>query len=776
MHRWSVSLWAGGFRVWLGGLLLVVILGVGSWRLFSYPQQRIVERGVPVPQTKEKKGKTDEPDKAAEWRALALRERKWAHPSGWYSQSDRTFARYAGSSTPGTERSRHHPGSLDLAGAGKHRRAGARLVIDPTNPNRMFAGSVSGGIWRSLNGGASWQPVDDFMANLAVTTLVMDPGNPNVIYAGTGEGFLNNQANFTDYVRGAGIFKTTDGGDTWNQLSNTGTPDYFYVNRLAIDPNNSNILLVATNTGIFRTSDAGLNWSPILPSGIRVQDIDFHPTNSNLVIASGGNFTRYSTNGGLDWYGSTGIPGGVGRIEIAYAPGNPSIVYASVDTNEGMIYRSTNGGQSYTLASQGSYLYLGGADRPSQGWYDNIIWVDPTNVNILVVGGVDLWRSLDGGATLTRISAWDQNGSVHADHHIIVSHPNYDGVTNRSVYFGNDGGLYRTSNIHDVALLTGWQELNNNLGITQFYGVAGNPTSGVVIAGAQDNGTVRYTGNTETWTELSGGDGGFTASDPADPNIFYSESQWLGLVRSNDGGASSIYMFRYAEYNGSQWVWYCRPLPYVIPEVCPQLKTANFIAPFILDPNNSNRLLAGGTQLWRTNDAKAPMTNIAPGGPSWQSIKSTIGIPASPISALAVAQGNPDIIWVGHNNSYLYKTSNGTAAPPAWSANLNTQALPDRYITRIAIDPNNHNVVYVAFGGFNSDNVWRTTDGGLTWASASGGSPTSSLPPAPVRSLAIHPGNTGWLYAGTEVGIFTSQDGGQTWEVPARRPRECLCR
>ena len=156
------------------------------------------------------------------------------------------------------------------------------------------------------------------------------------------------------------------------------------------------------------------------------------------------------------------------------------------------------------------------------------------------VGGVHLWRSTNGGNTLTQIS--DGSGSAHADHHFIVTHPSFNNTSNRTVFFGNDGGIYRTSNVTTASINSGWTELNNNLGITQFYGAAGNSTSGVIIGGTQDNGTLKYNGGTENWTEMYGADGGFCAADQTDSNYFYGEKQNFGVIRSSNAGQSADFI------------------------------------------------------------------------------------------------------------------------------------------------------------------------------------------------------------------------------------------
>ena len=645
------------------------------------------------------------------------------------------------------------------------------IVVHPATPTTMWAASSGGGVWRTADAGGSWQPVDDFMANLATCCLAMDPTNPDVIYAGTGEGFSN-----ADALRGAGIFRTTD-GTTWQQIAATAGPDFQYVNRLAISPNGA-VVLAATPSGIFRSADsAKATWTMAIAEAMG--DVDFHPTNAARAVAGGlNNGTAYfSTDGGATWTAATHAGTWSGRVEITYALNNPNIVYVSVNVNGGEIWRSTDGGQTYAKRTSTNpdgdpARYLG-----DQGWYDNVIWAgDPTNANFVIAGGVDLWRSTNGGNTLTDISTWWDPRSAHADHHCITSHPGFNGTTNRRVFFGCDGGIYTAADVRtvgddaDLPRINGWVELVNTYSVTQFYGGAGNATSGVIVGGTQDNGTIALHPNAggEQWRAIFGGDGGWCAADPGDPTTFYGEYVFLNIHRNTDGATSDDTAGdRYISgqfWNDAQRRWDWKPIPFTIPDA--RNRQALFIAPFILDPNDSNRILAGGLSLWRTSDAKTPNTPTS--GPSWSAVKPSAG---QRISAIAVARGNSNIVWVGHTDGQVYRTTNGLAASPIWQRMDHTgpsPLTPQRYCTNITIDPKNAQVVYVTFGGYVSGNVWKTTDGGATWTDISG-----TLPQAPVRALAVHPRKTGFLYLGTEVGVFASDDGGSGWSPTNEGPTNC---
>jgi len=638
------------------------------------------------------------------------------------------------------------------------------LVIHPAQPQRLWAGSSGGGVWRSNDGGTSWEPVDDFMANLAIPCLAMDPTDPRVIYAGTGEGFTTRHA-----LYGEGIFRTTD-GVYWQRLPATTGADFRWINRLALSADGA-VLLVATPDGILRSSDPErLSFESVLEAGIG--DVVCHPEDPSRAIA--GSLRRgevFTTgDGGRSWRRARHDEPWSGRVELTYAAADPGIVYASVDLGQGQIWRSTDGGRSFerrpTLTHDGSPThYLG-----DQGWYGNTIWAgDPSDGDFVIVGGIDLWRSRDGGATLEDISTWWEPASAHADHHTIVAHPHYDGETCRAVYFGNDGGIYFTEDAGAVGSdpepprKSGWHKLVNNYGVTQFYGAAGNPETGVILAGAQDNGTVRFTpeGGAQSWTTVLGGDGGHCAADPSDADVFYGEYIFLNIHRSTDGGETAEFISG-QHWDGKQWAW--KPIPYRISDA--MNNQALFIAPFVLDPNRPETLLAGGVSLWRTDDAKAPNTDET--GPSWQAIKSGTG---APISAIAVARGDSDLIWVAHTNGRVYKTASGTTDEPIWQRidHRGRRALRGcRYATRVVIDPREHDVVYVTYGGYARGNIWKTKDGGESWRNLGW-----ALPAAPAHSLEIHPRRPNYLYAGTEVGLFASEDGGISWSATNEGPTNC---
>lgn len=672
--------------------------------------------------------------------------------------------------TAGTEAA---PAGWEWIGPGNIGGRTRSILVHPTNPQIMWVGSVGGGVWRTDDGGTDWDPVDDFMANLAVSSMVMDATDPNHIYAGTGEGFFN-----LDAIRGAGIFHAVD-GTTWRRLASTASPEFQWINRLAISADGA-VLLAATNSGVFRSDTPDrLSWTRVLPA--MVADIDFHPSDPNLAAAGGLTNGRayFSRDGGRNWQ-SAGFQPFDGRVEVTYAVADPSIVYASLgvrDTGASQIWRSSDGGQTYIRRATQTIFGTPARYLGDQGWYDNVIWAgDPRDADFVIVGGIDLWKSTDGGHILVDISTWWDPRSAHADHHAIVSHPNFDGANNTTVFFGNDGGIYKTDDVFTVGTdpsqprVQGWQNLNHDYGVTQFYGGAANVNSGTVVAGAQDNGTLRYTptDGPQQWSEMFGGDGGYCAADPGDPNVFYGEYVYLNIHRSTDGGNTGEYISgQYWDGITRNWRW--KPPPYQITDAFNA--QAMFIAPFVLDPNEPNRILGGGLSLWRTNDAKAPNSDTS--GPRWRAIKPGGN---AYITAIAVARGNSDLIWVGHQDGAVFRSIDGTANAPAWTRIDGTAGgaiAVGRMCTRIVIDPPDHNVVYVAFAGYAGSsstrgNVWKTTDGGASWSNIG-----RLLPDGPVRGIAIHPRRSAFVYVGTEVGLFASEDGGATWSPTNEGPTNC---
>lgn len=657
------------------------------------------------------------------------------------------------------------------------------LVIHPTQPNIMYIAGVAGGIWKSTNSGKSWRPLDDMMANLAVTSLTMHPNNPQILYAATGEGVFN-----VDAVRGNGIFKTTNGGKTWKQLNNTANnSNFYYVNKIAVSANKPNRIYAVTRTGLWRSTDAGKTWKQLYAAKENGGCLDLAVRTDrgpdDHVLISCGNFStaalyRSVRNGNN--LKKVLSQAKMGRTSLAVAPSNQNVIYAlasSVDNSSkyylGLhaVFRSNDGGATWVKRTSntskprlntlllsntvyGTFQACGfGSDAfYNQGWYDNIIAVDPKNPNIVWTGGIDLFRSNDGGKNWGLASYWwaskTNRSYVHADQHGIVFHPKFNGTSNKVMFVTNDGGIFRTNNARAKTVTgpkaacstplntntVGWQNLNNNYAVTQFYHGAAYPSGTTYFGGTQDNGTIR--GNDSAgpnkWKEIHGGDGGYVAVDPKRTQRLFLEYTYLSIKKSTDGGKS----FNLATSG-----------------IAESSYNFLFINPFLMDPNNANVLWTGGNTLWRTKNQAS----------SWvQASKSNMS--SSSFSAFAVAKGASNFAVAGTRGGSIFSSKNAlnTNSSTQWTE---AQPVPGGFVSSLAYDPGNKQVVYATYSTFGVRHIWKSTDAGKSWRAIDKLGKANGIPDIPVHSIVVEPGRSKRLYAGTDLGIFVSNDGGNSWAV-----------
>jgi hypothetical protein len=644
------------------------------------------------------------------------------------------------------------------------------LLIDPTNASVMYAAGVAGGVWKTTNGGSSWSALTDTLSNIAVSSLAMDPNNPNVIYAGTGEGFLNGDA-----VRGAGIFKTDNGGASWSALSpTTSNTNFYYVNDIVVSKVNSQNVYAATRTGIWRSLNGGASWTQVLNgSGVNgCLDLAIRTDQAavDYIFASCGTFTqatiyRNTDAAGAGTWVSSYTDTGMRRTSLAIAPSNQNVIYALASNSSHAMHkvlRSTNGGATWTTQVDSStpnitskiqlsnpvfanydvcFSTTGNNSTGGQGWYDNVIAVDPLDSNRVWTGGVDLFRSDDGGANWGQASHWWAASTnprfVHADNHTIVFHPQYDGTNNKTMFVGNDGGVFRTTDAR-AATATGatamcntnngsvfWTSLNNGYAVTQFYHGVPYPNGTTYFGGTQDNGTIRGTdaGGANAWSSILGGDGGYVAVDPTNTNNLYAETQNTDIRKSTDGGASFS------------------------PAKTGIVGSGEFITPFTMDPSNSQRLWTGTSVMYRTIN----------GAGTWVQSSAALG---ANVSAIAISRQDGNRILAGTGNGTVRRTTTGLtdAAASVWASSTPRNA----YVSSVAFDPNNSSIAYATYSTFGGTKVFRSTDGGAIWTGI-GGTGVNTLPDIPVHSIVIDPGNSNRLYIGTDIGVFTSADSGANW-------------
>jgi photosystem II stability/assembly factor-like uncharacterized protein len=655
------------------------------------------------------------------------------------------------------------------------------LLVDPRNPNVMYAAGVSGGVWRTNDGGASWEALDDLLPTLAINTMAMDPSNPDVIYAGTGEGFFN-----LDAVRGAGIFKTNNGGTSWVHLAALNGADFHYVNDIVVSPNNSQRIYAATGTGVWRTTDGGINWARIHDPKVNGGCLDLAvrtDQTTDYLFASCGTFEKATvwrkTNAeATGTWTSVLSETGMGRTSLAISPSDQNVIYALMASitpgrfDDGLlaVFRSTTSGEkgswqarvrntsptklNTVLLTNPIFAFFtecgfrGTNSYFNQGWYDNVIAVDPTDSNRVWVGGIDLFRSDDGGATWGLASYWWADTSpqyAHADHHVIAFHPQYNGTTNQTLFVGNDGGVFKTTNARAAtakgtrAACTAssssvtWTSLNNGYNVTQFYHGLPYPDGMTYFGGTQDNGTLRGSdaAGPNNWTEINGGDGGYVAVNPANTNILYTETTGMSIEKSINGGVDFADATKGITEADANFL---------------------FITPFIMDPSNAQRLWTGGKVLWRTIDSAA----------NW--VQASATVKAGSVSAIAVAQRNGNRVVAGTSEGFIHRTDSGLSATKAtvWPSVQPRKG----YISWVAFDPTNVNIVYATYASFNSKttdrHIYKSTNGGATWTPIDGVGGTG-IPDIPVHCIVVDPLFTNRLYVGTDLGVFVSLDGGAKW-------------
>ncbi|HTU18839.1 MAG TPA: hypothetical protein VMG10_12340 [Gemmataceae bacterium] len=636
------------------------------------------------------------------------------------------------------------PGGWKWLGPGNVGGTTLALLPHSKEPRILYAGSAHGGLWKTDNGGDRWRIVAELVGGagtVAVSCLAADPANPDVIYVGTGDGKDSRG------LPGIGILKTTDGGASWKLLSRS--LNWYWINQLAVS-SDGRVVLAGTPMGLMRTGNGGTSWVPAADIGeIPIQEVHFHPAAAKRCVAGGWRGAAYYSNdGGVHWKRSTGLPilrgqpgDGQGRVALACAAGAADVVYASVDIDGGRLYRSNDGGQTFQPAGNDE-KYLEG-----YGYAAHCLWAgDPTRPDLVVVGSFSLWRSTDGGRNLEKIGSWDKvkPPQTRFAFKTIVSHPRYNGTENRTLYVGSSGGVDRIDDITTASLTEGWQTLNNGYGSTEIVGIAGDAGTGTLVAGCETHGTLLSRGGENKWSLVMGGNGGFCAVDFRDKPCVYGSSWCLQLYQSLDGGKTARWIYDGIKDAQNQ-------------------NAALTAAPFVLDPNNAKVMLAGGKSLWRCTDTQAE-------APVWKSVKMSTG---QLISALAVAPGSSDTIWVGYQNGSLSQTSNGRAEQPTWRSISDTQLPRKRYCSRIVIDPRNPQRVFVTFWGYAANNLWRTEDGGNAWTAVPIKAGGAKQLTAPLNDLAIHPSNPRCLYLATQVGIFASEDGGRHWSPTNEGPTNC---
>jgi PKD repeat protein len=538
------------------------------------------------------------------------------------------------------------------------------VAIHPANESVIYVGSPGGGIWKSVNGGANWQPLTD--ANqvwMYIFSIAIDPVNQNIIYAGTG----NN---------GNQVIKSTDGGASWNQ---TGAgPGGSMIRKILIHPTNPSIVFACASNGIWRSTNSGASWTQV--HSTYKEDIEFKPDDLNIMYATGNDVAR-STDNGVTWTTLTSAQGitNTGRTLVAVSPANPNYVYICQASGSlfGRIYKSTDAGVSFNTTVVGNPSsgtnYFGydadGTGTSGQATHDMGLCVSPTNAEDVAIAGIICWRSVNGATSFTATTEWalpNSTGYNHADVHGLF-------WINSTMYSISDGGLFKSIDNGD-----NWTDISNGLGIRQFYRFANSPTNAnVITGGAQDNGTAarQASGN---WVDWLGADGMEGLVSPTDHLRLWGTSQNGGIYRSINGGNS---------YSGLS-----RP------------NNGDWVTPLAIHPTDHNILFGGWTGVFKSTNAGSSWTNIAS------------GVIATLVTDLAVAPSNPDVIYASRGAT-LYVTTNGGTT---WEVRTAPASITD-----IAISPLNPDKIWIACNS-TSNRVFSSTNGGANFTNISSNLPALS--------------------------------------------------
>jgi len=616
------------------------------------------------------------------------------------------------------------------------------LEYDPNNPNIVYAGAATGGVFKSTDGGITFFSVFDDLAVLPIGDIAVDPVNSNIVYTGTGEanGGHNNFA-------GGGIYKSTNGGMSWELK---GLQNTVSIGRIVISSVNPLRVYAAAvgsyfgpnpERGIYRSDNGGNNWTKILfvTDSTGAIDIAMDQINPDNLLAAMWQRTRYpnggsltgatsglyrSTNGGDNWTAlgpANGLPNSattpVGRIGVSISRSNPNVAYTLFNNASTYLgfFKTTNGGLNWTNANPNGGLQSGFS---TFSWYFGNVRVHPTDPNIVYVLDYEIMKSTNSGTSWIN----QTTGNIHVDNHALAFKPGDPNV----IIEGNDGGIYNSTNGG-----SSWTKVAA-LPFTQYYEIGLDKTNPQrLYGGTQDNGTNRTTtGALNDWSSIYGGDGFYVIVDFTNPNIIYAESQNGALGKSTNGGAS--FFGATSGISASE--------------------KKNWSTPVIMDPNNNNILYYGTNKVYRTTNGASSWTAVSPDLTNGNQTR------LGTVTTIAVAPTNSNVIIAGTDDANVWITSNyGTN----WTKVSAT--LPYRWITRVAIDPLNENTAYVTYNGLKwkdpQPHVFRTTNKGVNWTDIS-----SNLPDAPVNAFAIDPARPNVLFVGSDVGAYVSFNTGGSWQ------------
>jgi Putative metal-binding motif/Secretion system C-terminal sorting domain len=602
--------------------------------------------------------------------------------------------------------------SVPANGGGAGRINGVRAI--PGSTTSWYVCAPGGGLWKTTNSGTSYSIVGtDFLSSIGASDVAIDPTNTNILYLATGDGDAGD-------TYALGVLKSTDAGATWNTTGlNWTVTQTRTCSRIIIHPTVTQTLICATSDGIYKTTNGGTSWSQVLAGSYK--EVKFKPGDPSVIYAVSDQFFR-STDTGTTWTQITsGLPDAATsqRMAVAVTAANANYVYILASGNSSGflgLYRSTDGGTTFTTRATTPNL-LGwsttGGDTGGQGWYDLTIESDPTNAEIIWTGGVNVWKSINGGTNFTLNGHWYGGGGapyVHADNHHLYAVP---GSSPTRILVGNDGGVFSTTNGG-----TNWSDLSSNLAIAQQYklGLAAL-NANLVITGWQDNGTNLRNGAANS--QVMGGDGMESAIDHTNSNIMYAEVYYGQIGKSTNGGGSFSNIVGSGGANEDE--------------------DGAWVTPYVLG-NNPNHFFVGKSRVYKSVDGGVVFTASAAFGGT------------ADCSDLALAPSDNNYVYASKGGT-LYRSTDNAATFVALTG------LPGNAITDIAVHNTDPQKIWVTVSGYNAGlKVYTSSNAGATWTNVSG-----TLPNLPANAIVFQNGSSNGVYVGMDAGVFYRDDNTGAW-------------
>ncbi|MCH2197857.1 MAG: T9SS type A sorting domain-containing protein [Flavobacteriales bacterium] len=585
------------------------------------------------------------------------------------------------------------------------------VAFHPTDPNIIFCGAPAGGLWRSYDGGNTWESNTDDLPTLGVSAIAFDPFDPDIVYIGTGDRDAGD-------APGMGVMKSTDGGVSW-EFSNEGMEDYT-IGDMKCDPENPGVIIAATDEGVHRSDDYGASWEHTSNS-MFYKEVEFKPGDSQIVYATAqGRFFRSDDNGQSFSQIGNGLTNGTRNV-IAVTPANPEYVYicSANQTNFRALFKSTDSGISWEEMSDSPNILDWSADGSGDGgqaWYDLCMNADPVNPERIYVGGIRMKRSDDGGVTWIDM----QNSYLHVDQHWLEFSPH----TNE-LYLANDGGMYRLENG------TNWIDISSNIVTGQIYKFGQAPFTGNdALTGYQDNGTMIYNG--VVWDRAGGADGFECQYDPTDEGVYYNSIYYGQVYRTNDNVTNQ----KIAGVNELG-----------IDE------SGAWLSPWFVSQEDENTMFLGMKNVWRCRNIKHPEKDSL----VWERISNNLGgNNLSNMGVLIQHRADTNVVYGTEGSRKLFRTNNAlaNAEEVTWDDISNSLPWVTTPVTALESHPDSVNWVYLGF----DNKVWKSIDQGENWEDISG-----TLPDVRINSIVYELGTDEGLYIGTDMGIYYREAGMDDW-------------